>query len=386
MSGLKEYILKNREMFTIFFAILLCVAIIVPIIVIRPSKDKPIIIRSNDDFKIYNFPGLGTSINPYIIENYTIKTSNNYGIFVADVTDFFIIRNNNLQAKTAGIYISVVAANRTQLINNTCTNSGIGIYIWNTPGCYIFGNNCSNNFDDGINVDSFGEEEVSEYCIVANNTCINNGYNSIIIWYSPHALVENNSCIMPNKSIIQIWHKCGLVLSESPYTTVRNNIIINTGIEFYGNEEYVLSTIFDKNKINGKEFGIFTNIDNITIDSSDYGQLYFLNCSDIKIKDQYIRDNYTPLEINNCTIVHIANCTFNYNYKYGICLRGCEDVKIETTESSYNYIGLHMRNSINVTIEACIFTNSYWGCYVYQSTYTLTGNSFSDNIEDFYEA
>ncbi len=385
MSKLKSYVLKNRQMFMIFFAILLCVAIIIPIIVIQPSEDKPIIIRSNNDFRKYNLSGSGTSIDPYIIENNTIKTSNDYSILVSDVTDFFIIRNNNLQATTAGISISLVAANRTQLINNTCTNSKIGIYIWNSPGCYIFGNNCSNNFEDGINVDSSGVEEVSEYCTVANNTCINNVYNSIIIWYSQYALVENNTCIVPNKNVKQIWHRSGIVLSESLYAIVRNNVIINTGIQFSGHAVYLITSIFEGNIINGKEFGLFVNTNNITIDSSNYGQLYFLNSTDIIVRDQNIRDNYTPLELNNCSNIQIVNSTFNYNYKYGIVLRGCEDVMIETTECSHNYIGAYLQFSTNITIDSCTFTNNYWGCYVSQSTYTLTDNIFSDNTEDFVE-
>lgn len=385
MSGIKSFIIKNRDMFTIFFGLLLCAAIIIPILVIKPSEDEPIIIRSNDDFKKYNLSGSGTSIDPYIIENKTIITSSDYSILVADVTDFFIIRNNNLQASAAGITISLVAANRTQLINNTCTNSQIGIYIYNTPGCYIFGNNCSNNFDDGINVDSFGDEEVSEYCTIVNNTCINNFRNSIIVWYSPHAVVENNTCIMTNKNVKQIWHRCGLVLSDSPYAIVRNNIIINTGVQFYGQIIYVISMVFENNLINGKAFGLFYDTNNITIDSSNYGQLFLFNCSDIVIKDQNIIDTFSPLELSACSNVHILNNTFNYNYKYGIVLRGCEDVMIETTDSSHNYIGAYLRLSTNVTIESSTFTNNYWGCYVYQSTYTLTGNTFSDNVEDFEE-
>lgn len=385
MSGLKSYILKNRQMFMFLLAVLLCVAIIIPIVVIQPSKDKPIIIKSNNDFRKYNFPGSGTSVDPYIIENNTIITSNDYGILVEDVTEYFIIRNNNLQAATAGISISLVATNRTQLINNTCTNNNIGIYIYNSPGCYIFGNNCSNNFVDGIQVESFGYEDNSSYCTIANNSCIRNIENSIVIWKTPHTLVENNTCIMLNKNVLQIYHRCGIVLFQSGHAIVRNNVIINTGIQFGDHPNYLITSIFEDNIINGKEFGLFYNTNNITIDSSNYGQLYFFNCSDIEVRDQTIIDNHTPLELRNCSNVQIINCSFNYNYKYGIFLRGCEDVLIETTESSHNYIGAYLKFSTNITIDSCIFTNNYLGCFVEQSTYTLTASIFSDNVEDFIE-
>ncbi len=385
MSGLKSYIMKNKQMFTFLVAVLLCAAILIPIIVKQTSKDKTIIIRSNRDFRKYNLPGSGTSIDPYIIENNTIKTSNDYAILIADVTEYFIVRNNNLQAATASISISLVASNRTQLINNTCTNSNIGIYISNSPGCYIFGNNCSNNFIDGIQVESSGYEDTSSYCTIANNTCINNVENSIVIWETPYTLLENNTCIMPNKNVIQIYHKCGIVLFKSGNAIVRNNVIINTGIQFGNHPVYLITSIIEDNLINGKEFGLFYNTKNLTIDSSNYGQLYFFNCSDIEIRDQNIIDNYTPLELENCTNIQIVNSSFNYNYKYGIVLRGCHDILIENTESSYNYMGAYVWYSTNVTIDSCIFTNNYLGCFVDQSTYTLTDNIFSDNEEDFIE-
>jgi parallel beta-helix repeat protein len=372
-------------MFTFLVAVLLCAAILIPIIVMQTSKDKSIIIRSNSDFRKYNLLGSGTSIDPYIIENNTIKTSNDYAIFIADVTEYFIVRNNNLQAATAAISISLVAANRTQLINNTCRNSKIGIYISSSPGSYIFGNNCSNNFIDGIQIESSGYEEDTSYYNITNNTCINNVENSIVIWKTPYVKVENNTCIMLNKNVLQIYHRCGIVLFQSGHAIVRNNIIKNTGIQFGNHPVYLITSIFEDNIINGKEFGLFYNTNNITIDSSNYGQLYFFNCSDIEIRDQIIIDNYTPLELENCKNIQIINSSFNYNYKYGITLRACQDVLIQTTESSHNYMGAFVWYSTNVTIDSCIFTNNYVGCFVDQSTYTLIDNTFSDNVDDFIE-
>ncbi|MCG3217292.1 MAG: hypothetical protein KAS63_11225, partial [Candidatus Heimdallarchaeota archaeon] len=43
----------------------------------------PILIDSDDDFITYGFPGNGTEINPYIIENYNIITTTENGISIS---------------------------------------------------------------------------------------------------------------------------------------------------------------------------------------------------------------------------------------------------------------------------------------------------------------
>ena len=82
----------------------------IPVVISKSiNQQEPMRINSNLDFITLGFEGNGTKENPYQIENFTIETSNDYGIYIYDTTKYFVIQNVYINALTYGIHISDIA-------------------------------------------------------------------------------------------------------------------------------------------------------------------------------------------------------------------------------------------------------------------------------------
>ncbi len=109
----------------------------------------PIDINSDGDFITSGFPGIGTETDPYIIEGYSINTTDQYGIRIEYTSSFFIIRNCYVDAENYGISIYSTTEGTATIINNTCTNSLYGIILRYSSGANITNNTCTNNRGGG---------------------------------------------------------------------------------------------------------------------------------------------------------------------------------------------------------------------------------------------
>ena len=89
------------------------------------TPHSPIIITCDGNFSDYGFPGNGSAVNPFIIENYNITTNDEIGISILDTTKFFIIRNCYIDAYRRGIDIENTAIGTASIINNICINHWI---------------------------------------------------------------------------------------------------------------------------------------------------------------------------------------------------------------------------------------------------------------------
>ncbi|MBY9000677.1 MAG: right-handed parallel beta-helix repeat-containing protein [Candidatus Heimdallarchaeota archaeon] len=252
--------------------------------------DHPeIIISSDEDFgpSGYNFPGIGTPNDPYLIENYNITSGGPYGILIdasGGSTGFnvsFIIRNCWITAIEVCIKIVDAYPNLVTIDNCTCVNTvggdGIGIHLVNCNGAtvinckclynfhtglrldfsanlWIENNTCSSNIDEGIFIDND-----SEYGLFLNNTCVQNGEQGIInqftndntfrynnctdnayvgfgIYYANRILMENNTASKNDVYGFQI-------LSSSYGTVMFNQIEENTLYGIYleaGSDYYIV--------------------------------------------------------------------------------------------------------------------------------------------------
>jgi len=115
-----------------------------------PTFTTSIMIFKDDDFLNYTLPGNGTLIQPYIIENFSIETTNSTGIHVSGTTKHFIIRNGYVDAEQYGIWIDDVAENTSKIMNVTCsfnnkTLDSAGISVYSADGIQLIDNICTNN-------------------------------------------------------------------------------------------------------------------------------------------------------------------------------------------------------------------------------------------------
>ena len=70
----------------------------------------------------YNFNGSGTAGDPYRIENLNIDTIEDRGIFITDVTVYFVIQNCVIDAYLVGIYIQNIINGRATIYKNSCSH------------------------------------------------------------------------------------------------------------------------------------------------------------------------------------------------------------------------------------------------------------------------
>ncbi|MHA1463692.1 MAG: NosD domain-containing protein [Candidatus Heimdallarchaeaceae archaeon] len=150
---------------------------------------EPIWIDNDPDFLKYNFSGTGEVDDPYIIENYSINTAENRGIYIGYTSKYFIIQNCVIEALTSGIHICDVGTNRTVIKNNDCSGmrGGTGVYIGQSKNCSVKYNICKGN-NYGIRL------SYSQNGVVSDNSCGFNLVAGIRIFDSPYTLVANNTC------------------------------------------------------------------------------------------------------------------------------------------------------------------------------------------------
>ena len=240
-----------------------------------------IIIASNEDFQSYNFSGLGSYDDPYIINGYEIlgsgigisisnttenfvvsnckieSVSSGYGIFISDVSSNFSIEGCLISTHYECIKVYNVTAANVKINANTVGNNGFsvtsGIHVKNSSLITISGNYCERN-EDGILV------EMSHNTVIENNRCLdstirvfNSNQTTIVdnkcfelsIAYCHFSSINNNLCDGKEtiNNIVNIEHSSNLNITE--------NIIINSWqigfMGFYLEDSLIISNVFQDN-------------------------------------------------------------------------------------------------------------------------------------------
>ena len=212
--------------------------------------------------------GLGSSSNPYIIENVTIDAQNSGScIYIENTNDYFIIQNCTLINSQA----SPNAAIRLDYVSNG----------------KIFDNNITNN--GGRSISFFGGSNN----LVEDNTMINNGYGVTLSYSNDNRILKN---------YIQDADFYGIYLWDSDNNYVSENEVKHCGyyaggyhgiyISESGSPSFVDSinnTVIHNHVDNNRKSGIYINsCDNNTIfgnlieNNLDYG-VYLDDSDDINI-------------------------------------------------------------------------------------------------------
>jgi len=250
------------------------------------THHDPIFINSNGDFTSANgiTSGSGTQADPYIIENWVINASSANGIQIQNTIKYFVIRNclieNGSPGDYSGIFLASVSNGKIEnnickhnfkgialdfisyeawletqtvtknsnnnLVNNTCENNSIGIYLVASHYNNLTNNTCENN-SIGIYLGT------SDNNTTENNTVKNNSFTGIYLASSSDDNLTNN--IVKNNSTTGIrlddssWNillnntcennECGINLSSSEYNILKNNTC--EGNSYYGIFLYSLS-------------------------------------------------------------------------------------------------------------------------------------------------
>ena len=324
----------------------------------------PIFINNDDDFLIYGFPGNGTLLNPYIIENYHIfgiEEDGGYGISIRNTSKIYTIRNclitegfygitihsknsdsilieNNFFFNPQRSGINIDKSKNLILRNNTCFSATNGIRVYDSINCSVLENDCTEN-SNGIVVYGISNSSIRDnYCFenrygiyvinserisLLRNNCTKNKNYGIELKESKNLLVKDNFCKrnaergiylssgledinIANNTCVRNTYGGITIFSFNNITLEYNNLFEN-GFVVYDSKG-VDNLKMRGNYVNNKLVGFFTNIGEEVFINEDFGQLFLINCISVLIKNLEISRVNTAIYLKNCEDITIQKC------------------------------------------------------------------------------
>jgi parallel beta-helix repeat protein len=338
--------LGNKYLIGCLLGLCLVTATVVPVVIYFNERNNfaidtdPIIIWEDSDFEAYGFPGEGTAVLPYIIENFTITTKYTTGISIINTTKHFVIQNCIIDAHEIGIRIENTSNSTVKIIKNICIFSlKIGIYIRNSPSSELVENHVFSNSENGIYI------EESPKSILNSNICSDNGLTGIRIINSPTTAILENICLK---------NADGIVIENSNDSLIKYNLCKrNYGQLTY---RYPMTGILT---IEGYGIGVF-NSNNTIVDSNNCNDIFPM--SEFSTLWGFVMLMFGILifdSVNNS----ISNNTCYNNEMSGINLEYSSGIAYNNTCSS-NALG--------------ISTGAFWD-FTSDSNFTLLNNTCSNN-------
>ena len=325
-----------------------------PKMLIPPQLHPRIEINNNTDFTLQGWPGSGTQIDPFRIENLTfnplqfhddcIKIHNttvhfiiqnctfltsmtdgsgwSYAGIILDKTTNAIIRNNTFSSRHG---IELHYANWNQIMNNTLDDNRVSVVLSNSSYNTIKFNNGSGTY--GIEI---------SYRSISN-------------------LIHMNSLE---------YEGAGISIEEFEGTVVTNNSLMNAGFSFYSIQSPfpgLNQSQFQGNTLNGKPIIFLLDQDSSAL-PLDAGQLFLFNCSNTKMSNNILTGG--PQTITFCLS---DNITIQNNELLGtegqipgFIILNCETIQIRNN-TLYQTNGFYVKEC-----KTCQFrNNSFLGADIY---------------------
>ncbi len=321
-------------------------------------------IHSDNDFGSYNFSGLGTAEDPYVIEDYSFTYPHYYGIFIEHVTKYVIIRNCSFIKNSVSIHLSFVESSLISIINNSFKDCSLNaIRIRNTKSVIISNNQIIECFSYGI----YGRE--IRYITIDNNYLKDIKQEGIFLLFSGYIVISQNTFI---NNLQGFSNKC------CSTTIIQDNIFFNSGIDVELEEAYyrqILTVI--NNTVNNKNLGFFVDLKDQVINESDFGLLYIINCFNVSLSNIHISNTSVGIKIfqgsfislTNCCLyennkgfvvrysknIDVTNCTFNGNAGEAILLTNSVEINIKFNQILKNSYGIHLFLCLDVLVSDNLF-------------------------------
>jgi len=369
-----------------------------------PKNIGYIHIDEDKDFKRSNFPGSGTVADPYLIENYhfsdeyyailingttkcfiiqnCILSSSNYAIFLVNIQNCSIIIQNNICTDSVFYAILLLNSNSVTIRNNTIQNGERGLCLMSCNNILLSENVCFNASSVSILSESSSFIEMVKntisYCrygimvygldkgIIRNNTCSYIKYEGILIHSTENSIFENNTLAFILRS--------GIDLHMSNNNSLRGNQFFSCGLyPFATAGDSYSQNIITNNWVNNKLLGYFVNLTNEVFSEPNYGQLFFINCTNIVVENQNLTSASLGLTFYRCKNTTVQNNICNDNTYCGIKVRDSQNMIIYNNTCNYNYREETDRNGRGID------TSSVTGLYLINNT--CLSNEFGISLQ-----
>ncbi len=364
---------------------------------------EPIFILSDSDFTPENgvIGGSGTKNDPYIIANWIIKANGTTpymgttGIFIANTTKYFVIRNVTIFGGDRGILLdnvsnfviedskfyninsyAIVAGGVTDeslAFNGTIRNNeawDVDSFVWATGSNFIIEDNYAHDLEVKIGTWSIGIGVAANNSIVRNNDIhdinVTNGENEekhyahgIFIGWANNVSVYNNTII---NMTIPDWGVHGIATSYAVNVKIYNNTVKNiddNGISLFEGSKNILvnNNLIENCRI--RNILVYRALDsNITIrenvlrNANDIAGIGIEHSSNITVMDNEIYGSKNRgIHLLNSTAIRITNSDTHNNLQ-GIRIEDSSKVVLDNNSIHLNSLGVAILNSENVTMKS----------------------------------
>jgi parallel beta-helix repeat protein len=411
---------RNSKLGLLFLLILSLITysfIVVSSNQISPSEERnylnyttsdPLFIDNDSDLIGNSTSGSGIPGDPYVIEDLSIVTTDTYGIYIADTTVNFIIKDCYIEAGSYGIYIYDPVAGTAEIDNNIIKNCAAGILIDGADYANVTNNHIEDNSVNGLKVD------MAWYTLVKNNTCINSGIG--ILGSDAHFgnFIDNK----PSQN-----DQYGIRVVNSDYCNLTENICNNNnyaGIylgnsnasalwdnECYDNSYHGIATYMDilanvsLNTLYDNSFhGLFTqfSIDNIiaenTVYSNDGIGIFVQLSTGTLIEDNILTNDgfhfdlggsadYGGLTVNTNLVngkplgyfYDVDDTVISTNIYGQVYLASCDNTIVKDLRIDNTDIAATLRDCDSSVIDNCDFGNNLGGSVKLDGTLNCTVSS-----------
>ena len=355
--------------------------------------------------------GLTIKANNTIIENSSFY-NNYYGIYLVSSSNNTITNDNVYSNYRVGIYL-YSSSNNNQITDNTISNNyRYGFYFDSSSNNQITNNNVSNN-QYGISLgSSSNNNQITNNAVYANyegitltassnnqitNNNVSNNSPGIYLYSSSNNNQITNNTVSNNRDGIFLRSSDNQITNNSVYSNnnygiylssnnikMRDNIIINNKFNF-GVEGSNYHDIDTSNTINGKPIIYIIDQNNLLFDNSmNIGYLGLISCSNVKIKNLSMSNNYQGILLANTIDSIIENCEFNNNFD-SIYIYSSSDNQIRNNSISNNERGIYLEiSNDNQIINNTISKNERSISLLYSNNNLITNNSISNNNQGIY--
>ncbi len=349
---------------------------------------EPITILSDSDFLKYDFPGDGSSSDPYRIESLKIVNATFNAITIKDTTAYFIIQNcffSSNDSRVESIELDRIA-NNTAIIRNNLIYGEVSSYSFDirySPYVQIY----NNTFENSLGSRIFHSPSTR----ITNNIFRN---SSLRVEYCSDSIVSQNSFSMmcwlqtmySNNITISNNYLCSgsISIRYCPNFTLINNILDENyiSINLALISEYYSVTIAN-NSISNLPYGFFLNMSNMIILDS-FAMFLMIDCENITVLDQYIDDKSSGFELLNCVNCSIKNCIIK-NSGRAIQITDSYSMLIENVQMYNNrFYGIFVSSSPCITIKDCVISGNCLNCMRISgaANSTIVNNTLSDSTKD----
>ncbi len=309
--------------------------------------------------------GAGTTISPYIIENWEIDGHGGTCVFITNTTAIFILRNCILSNATAGVYMRNVSGGR--IFNDTISSCDYGVRLNQSTSCTLRNLTISGSSIAGVYTSSSSSNSLANSSFDANR----------------HGVLcdPGTSGIGISNNIFTSSSSYDIVLNGTTSANVALNTLGPNGMLVKGTSkaQWTTHTIASSNTVPSGPIEYIKNATSPSV-SGTYGQLIVANCSSVTVSGRTLS--------NGAGIVmgFVAGGLVSGNSIAGgssaVFLQNCSSLNIrDNAFSGASSVGVQMMNSQGNTVENNTFSNcaglgiSLGAC----SSNTIFHNNFTSN-------